>query len=108
MSISLVLSEVKEKLSSVVSESYEWPEPPKGWQIKFIAFPDGNVDIDFLHPVSDVFWSEENGLLEPPFMNNGKYITANHLKSAGIPYMTTFGCAAVSESPKQPHLKRIK
>lgn len=28
----LVLSEVKEKLSGVVSESFKWPEIPKGWQ----------------------------------------------------------------------------
>lgn len=109
MSVSLVLSEVKEKLSGLVSDSYEWPEPPpKGWQVEFIVFPNGDVDMDFLHPVSDVFWSEENGHLEPPIMSNGKQITAEHLKNAGIPYMTTFGCAAISESPNESHLKRIK
>lgn len=28
----LVLSEVKEKLASVVSNGYEWPDIPQGWQ----------------------------------------------------------------------------
>lgn len=107
MTAPLVLSEVKEKLVSVVSENFEWPEIPKGWQLEFIVYPNGEVDMDLLHPVSGVFWSEDNGHFEPPIMNNGKYITANVLKKAGIPFMTTFGQATVSDKPNSPHLKCV-
>lgn len=103
----LVLSEVKEKLASVVSDGYEWPEIPQGWQIEFIVYPDGEVNMDFLHPVSCVFWSEDNGHLELPVMNNGEFITATVLKNAGIPFMTTFGHAVVSDEPKPAHLKSV-
>ena len=107
MTYPLVLSEVKEKLASVVSESFEWPEIPKGWQLEFIVYPDGEVNMDLLHPVSGVFWSEDNGRFELPIMKNGKFITATILKGAGISFMTTFGHAAVSEKPKSPHLKSV-
>ncbi|MDI4652658.1 MULTISPECIES: hypothetical protein [Pseudoalteromonas] len=63
--------------------------------------------MDLLHPVSGVFWSEDNGYFELPIMKNGKYITATVLKDAGIPFMTTFGHVVVSEKKKSPHLKSV-
>ncbi|MEJ6534131.1 hypothetical protein [Pseudoalteromonas lipolytica] len=107
MTAPLILSEVKQKLASVVSESFVWPEIPKGWQLEFIVYPDGEVNMDLLHPVSGMFWSEDNGHFELPIMKNGKFITATALKDAGIPFMTTFGHAVVSEKPQPPHLKSV-
>ena len=107
MTIKLEIEDVKQKLKKTVRSDFLWPEVPQGWQLEFIAYPNGEVEMDFLHPISGVFWSEENGHFEPPVMNNGSLITAKALKDAGVPFMTTFGHAAVSVQPKQPHLKSI-
>jgi len=102
------LQEVKIALKEVVKPDYEWPKIPLGWQLEFIAYSDKDVDMDLLHPVSGVFWSEENNHMQPPIMNNGQNITATELKKYGVPFMTTFGEAKVSDSPKESHLNVIK
>lgn len=104
----LSLEQVKVNLSDVVKPEFEWPEIPLGWQLEFIAYSNDDVDMDLLHPVSGVFWSEGNGHFHPPVMNNGKNITAAALKKANIPLMTTFGEAKVNEQPKESHLNVVK
>ena len=64
--------------------------------------------MDFLHPVSASFWSDENAPLDLPKKQDGKEITWQDLKRAGIPFMTTFGYAAVSNEPAKVHLSSVK
>ncbi|TKD35325.1 hypothetical protein FCG41_17955 [Azotobacter chroococcum] len=46
---------------------YRWPLPPDAaWQTVVCLYPDGQCDLDFVHPVSRRFWSEDNGFLELP------------------------------------------
>ncbi len=104
----LSLEQVKVNLSDIVKPEYEWPKIPLGWQLEFIAYSNDDVDMDLLHPVSGVFWSEHNGPFQPPIMYNEKNITATALKKAGVPFMTTFGEAKISEKPKEAHLNIVK
>lgn len=103
----LTIAIVSERLKDFVSPEYAWPELPTGWQLKFIVFPDGEVNMDFLHPVSCAFWSEDNGFLQTPFGRMKEPITRSVLDKCAVPYMTTFGHAAVNTKPKESHLKSI-
>lgn len=103
----LTVDSVKALLQGVVSPNYQWPEQPAGWQLEFIVYPDGEVIMDFLHPVSGVFWSEENEQLEVPLKQDKSALTWKDLKAAGIPFMTTFGYAEVSIAAPDPHLKLV-
>ena len=105
---SLPLEDVKARLHSVVSEDYVWPEEPAGWWLEFIAYPDGGVVMDLLHPVSANWWSDENDFLAQPFCTNGCEINASLLAKAGVPFMGTFGVAEVSQKPAEPHLSAVK
>lgn len=50
-----------------VPDDYQWPLPPDpSWKVVLCLYPDGMCDLDFAHPVSRVFWSEENGFLPLP------------------------------------------
>ena len=108
LSVPLSVSDVKHALSDIVDPQYDWPEQLAGWQLEFIAYPDGEIIMDFLHPVSGSFWSDENTPLDLPKKNDGSEITWRDLKRAGIPFMTTFGYAALSKEPPQPHLTSVK
>lgn len=103
----LTIEVVSCRLKEVISPKYTWPEIPTGWQLKFIVFPDGEVNMDFLHPVSCVFWSEDNGFLETPYTPNGKPVTRELLEMCGVPYMTAFGCATVNDTPLTTHLTSV-
>lgn len=103
----LTVEIVSERLTGFISKEYKWAKMPYGWQLEFIVYPDGLVDMDFLHPISGVFWSEDNGFLDMPVLPDGSRITADILKKAGVPYMTTFGHAEVSDKPTESHLKLV-
>lgn len=46
---------------------YQWPKPPDcAWQLVVCCYSEGECDLDFLHPVSRKFWSEDNGFFESP------------------------------------------
>jgi len=50
-----------------VAPAYEWPVPPDAaWSLVACCYPYGEIDLDFVHPVSGRFWSEDNGFLTPP------------------------------------------
>ena len=50
-----------------VSESFTWPNAPDaGWQFMVLCYPDGLCDLDYAHPVSRKFWSEDNDFLSMP------------------------------------------
>lgn len=51
----------------LVPDGYEWPTPPDAaWKLMVCCYPDGEIDLDFGHPVSRRFWSEDNGFLTLP------------------------------------------
>lgn len=51
----------------VVPDNYVWPTPPDAsWHLVVCCYPDGELDLDFVHPVSRRFWSEDNGFLALP------------------------------------------
>jgi hypothetical protein len=99
---------VSERLKEFISPDYQWPVMPVGWQLEFIVYPDGEVDMDFCHSVSRAFWSESNNFLELPKMMDGSVISVDVLKNAGIPFMTTFGQAKESDLPIESHLNLVK
>lgn len=103
----LTVEVVSQLLKEVVSPDYVWPEIPTGWQLEFIVYPEGKVDIDFLHLVSCTFWSEDNGFIKTPYTKDKNPITSKLLDKYGIPYMTVFGHATVNDKPKESHLKSV-
>lgn len=104
----LSVHDAQAALREVVCSSYSWPEQPAGWQLKFIVYPDGEVIMDFGHPVSCTFWSEDHAPLQTPYQPNKAPITWQHLKAAKVPFMTTFGQAMVSTEPSTPHLTPVR
>lgn len=106
----LNLEAVTGRLKGVICPDYQWPEVPAGWQLEFVAYPDGFVIMDVLHPISGAWLSEdhEDGILDQPMKHNGEPLSAQVLQKAGIPFMTTFATAAVSNEPKELHLSVVK
>jgi hypothetical protein len=50
---------------SRVPPDFEWPSPPDAsWSMVVCCYPDGGIELDFVHPVSRRFWSEDNGFLD--------------------------------------------
>jgi hypothetical protein len=99
---------VKERLKTVISADYSWPEMLAGWNLVFIAHSNSALEMDLLHPVSGNFWSEDNEPLKLPVLSTGNQITIRDLKNLGVPFMTTFGHAVVSEAAPARHLHLIR
>lgn len=50
-----------------IPAEYKWPIPPDpSWRTIVCVYPDGQCDLDFVHPVSRKFWSEDNDFLDLP------------------------------------------
>lgn len=48
-------------------EGYQWPSPPdRSWETIVCVYPNGDCELDFVHPVSRMFWSDGNGFLALP------------------------------------------
>lgn len=90
-----------------VEDDYHWPIPPKGWDLMFTLFEGGCIEIDFAHPVSRIFWSEDNGELEQPRFKEGCTLDQHHLEELGIRYLTPFYTAAITQV-KTTHLSSVK
>ena len=103
----LTIEVAAERLSGIVSTEYKWPELLPGWQLEFIAYPEGDLDMDMLHPVSGVFWSDDNEPLPLPYKSDESPITVWDLIALKLPYMTTFGYATVVDKPKESHLSLV-
>lgn len=59
--------------SRCVPADFSWPLPPDpSWMTVICLYPDGKCDLDFAHPISRRFWSEDNGHLELPCYESGK------------------------------------
>lgn len=101
------LVQIQDLLAPLLADSYKWPEVPAGWQLEFIAYPDGTLEMDILHPVSGRFWSEDNDYLDLPVKKDGIDLCPSDLQSKGIPFMTTSPTTTVVESEGRPHLRGL-
>lgn len=92
-----------------VEDDYEWPTPPKGWDLMFSAMAkDQNpVEIDFGHPVSRIFWSEDNHAIPQPRLKEGHVLSYYSLEHMGLPCLTPCHTAYISNDRK-PYLAEIK
>ncbi|EKO3612165.1 hypothetical protein M3914_003376 [Vibrio metschnikovii] len=85
----LTVDSVSKKLKGIVSDDYQWPVVPDGYQLEFILHPDGSIILDFLNTEKGIFWSEvANEVMETPFKSDGSPITWETLKTANIPFMS--------------------
>ncbi|HHP5492963.1 TPA: hypothetical protein ACSCYS_003360 [Aeromonas veronii] len=103
----ITVEKAAESLRGLIAEGYQWAEVPAGWDLVFIAHPDGSVEMDFAHPVSRSFWSDENDYLQLPSKIEGGDIDVYTLKKAQIPFMTSFSTAEVVETKMDRHLKPV-
>jgi hypothetical protein len=63
---------------------YVWPMPDDpAWQFVVFVYRDGFATVDWLHPVSRRFWSEDNGPLELPPHQPGE-LDGDWLRSMGF------------------------
>lgn len=81
---------VSARLAKFVSLTYKWPELPSGCTLEFIVYPDGKIYMDFYHPASCKFWSEDNYFLALPIKHDGTEITFENLNEVGIPFLNGF------------------
>jgi hypothetical protein len=92
----------------LVPSDYAWPSPPDvSWQFVVCAYPDGECDLDYLHPVSRAFWSEDNGFLDPPPGPPG-YFTRRWYKAMGFDVIDMYPSMQASVGPAVSHLVRVK
>lgn len=91
--------------SRLVSDGYKWPVPPDvSWRLVVCAYPDGEVDLDFAHPVSRRFWSEDNGFLDLPEERTRCFNRAWY-EQMGFEVMLMMPAAAMVLQVGQNHLR---
>lgn len=68
-----------------VSKDYRWPTPPDAaWELVVCCYPDGECDLDLVHPVSRRFWSEDNGFFDSPGEKGERYFTRKWFEQMGF------------------------
>lgn len=93
-----------------IPADYHWPLPPDAaWLTVVCLYPDGRCDLDFVHPVSRRFWSEDNGFLELPSYDPLK-LGGWWFEELGFEVMQMQPAmkVTVTEDPKKPHLKPVR
>lgn len=105
--VSMSTQEKMDRLAEVLHSDYVWPEIPQGWQLEFIVHPDHSLEMDFLHPVSCRFWSDDNEFVGLPMLKNGCQIGLKDLVEAGVQYSSSFGFAKVSQPQKPKFFKPV-
>lgn len=87
---------------------YVWPTPPdRSWETIVCLYPNGACELDFVHPVSRMFWSEDNGFLILP-TDDYTVLGGWWFEEMGfeIMVMQPLMQAQVADS-KTPHLKLV-
>lgn len=93
--------------SRVVATDYVWPEPPDAaWKLVVCCYPDGEFDLDFVHPISRRFWSEDNGFLALPEERPTRF---NRLwfERMGFEVMAMMPVAQVGAANARSHLRVV-
>lgn len=87
-----------------VPASTSWPEKLPGWDLVVCRYPDGELDIDLVHPISRRFWSEDNDFLPMP---DSTAIDQAWLMRHGFEIMQMMPVAALSYTKPSRHLKLV-
>lgn len=91
----------------VVPDNYVWPTPPDAsWHLVVCCYPDGELDLDFVHPVSRRFWSEDNGFLIPPEERTDR-INLSWYEEMGFEVMVMMPVAQVVRGAFNRHLQVV-
>jgi hypothetical protein len=91
-----------------VAPDYRWPIPvDAAWELVVCVYRGGYCELDMLHPVSGVFWSEENGFIEPP-KSFGRTLNQDWYQSMGFDMLFMNQDMQVSLSNPTPHLRLVK
>lgn len=91
-----------------VSSDYSWPEPPDAsWKLLVCFYPDGEVDLDFAHPVSRRFWSEDNGFLTQP-EEQPHHFTKEWYERMGFEVMVMMPIARAISPTGRNHLRAVE
>lgn len=92
-----------------IAPSFRWPAPPDpSWSIVVCAYPDGYCDLDMVHAVSRVFWSEHNGFFEPP-SEDATLINAGWYRRMGFAILSMQPALRVTTAKQRPpHLRVVK
>lgn len=86
-----------------VAEGYLWPiKPDAGWVTLVCLYPDGKCDLDFAHPVSRRFWSDDNPAPQLPV---GIHWT--DLEELGFEIMAMTPTMGICFGTKPRHLKAV-
>lgn len=100
--------DAKGRRDRLVSGNYEWPTPPDAsWLLIVCCYPDGEVDLDFAHPVSRRFWSEDNGFLALPD-EHAIHFNKSWYEQMGFEVMVMMPVAREDTSTARKHLRVIK
>lgn len=94
----------------IVSQDYRWPTPPDAaWELVICCYPDGECDLDLVHPVSRRFWSEDNGFFDPPGEGKGaRYFTRHWYVRMGFDVMNFHPDAVATVGPSTCHLSVVR
>lgn len=87
-----------------VSAHASWPEKLPGWDLVICRYPNGELDIDLVHPVSRRFWSEDNHFLPVP---EGLAIDQAWLTCHGFEIMPMMPVAQLSYDRRPAHLTLV-
>lgn len=91
----------------LVSDGFEWPaQPDPSWILIACCYPDGEMDLDFAHPVSRRFWSEDNGFLALP-EENTRFFDRSWYEQMGFEVMMMMPTATVAEKVGTSHLRVV-
>lgn len=91
-----------------VPPDYRWPIPPDdAWIPVICVYPDGECDLDFTHPVSRKFWSEDNGFPALP-PEDGKRLNAQWFEEMGFTILRMQPAMQVTvANANGQHLKQV-
>lgn len=90
-----------------LTNSFVWPSaPPPGWCMVVCAYLDGICEIDYVHPVSRRFWSDESEFLLTP-SNPVGFFTRAWFRKMGFDVMDMSGEMRVAESTPIEYLTLV-
>ncbi len=90
-----------------VGEGYVWPTPPDpSWSLVACHYPDGEIELDFVHPVSRRFWSEDNDFLSSPV--GQARLDADWYRRMGFDVLQMMPTAMVIPGRRGRHLRVIR
>jgi hypothetical protein len=88
---------------------YQWPTPPDAsWDLIICHYPNGVCEIDFAHPVSRAFWSDQNEFLSLP-ADDGRRLNCDWFETMGfelMPMMPLHDIVTI-QVDAAPHLRLV-